>query len=92
MMLRDQYLKSSSPNVDPIHVEQLVQAIGSGMERTCIPNVTSTAEILSALFTTLTRVLRGIKQAEHPEDVMGNRAEISRALEDLLMEFGATRH
>ena len=91
-MLKDQYLRTSSPNVDPIHVEQLVQAIGSGMERMCIPNVTSTAEILSALFTTLTRVLRGIKQSENPEDAIGNKVEISKALEDLLMEFGATRH
>ena len=91
-MLKDEYLRTSSPNVDPIHVEQLVQAMGAGMERTCIPNVTSTAEILSAIFTTLTRVLRGMKHAERPEDAGANRIEISRALEDLLMEFGATRH
>lgn len=91
-MLPQQYLKTNTTNIDPLMVEQLVRAIASGMEHACIPHVTSTAEIVSALFTTITRVLRGIRESEEPEDVSHNREEISRVLDDLMAEFGMIQH
>ena len=82
------------PNADPRMVMHLTQAITGAIEQTCIPDVTSTADILSALFTTLDHILRVTRQEQRPEDQAYNSAEVNRVLTNLMMEFGGspTKH
>jgi hypothetical protein len=77
---------------DPFVVESLVKAIGLSLERATIPDVTTPAEVLSAIFTTLDRTLRAMKHCQHPEDANTNAKEIARVLGDLLVEFGMAVH
>src|SRR5438034_9825581 len=93
-MLSTHYMNAAARDdrVDPLMVEQLIAAIGTGMERACIREVTTPAEILSALFTTLDRCLRGMSKASLAADQVYNRQEIGRVLADMIAELGAVRH
>lgn len=76
-------------------VRQLVAAISSAIEQTYIPEVTTTADLLSALFTSLDHALRVSKQDSDPVDAAWNAKEINRVLLELLVEFGdcgTTKH
>lgn len=77
---------------DPWHVEQLVQAIGTGLQQAAIIDVTTPSEVLSALFTTLERTLWAMKELETPENQERNRVEVARVLQELLLEFGVRAH
>lgn len=76
---------------DPFEVERLVSTISDAMEHTC-SDETAPAEIVSALFTILYRVLRAMQKLELPEDKKHNTDEIRRILMDMLMEFGAAEN
>jgi hypothetical protein len=76
------------PEADPAMVGQLLAAISSAVEQTCIPDVTTTADILSALFTTLDQVLKMAVKDATPEDAAHNAKEISRILMDFMVEYG----
>jgi len=76
------------PVADPAMVLRLMQAISGSIERTSIPEVTTTADILSALFTTLDHALRVAAADSDPEDAEYNANEISRVLMEMLVEFG----
>mgnify|MGYP001585916730 FL=1 len=86
-MLASEYER---PNADPRMVMHLTQAITGAIEQTCIPDVTSTADILSALFTTLDHILRVTQHEQLKEDQMYNSAEINRVLTNMLMQFGGS--
>ena len=77
------------PNADPGMVMQLTQALTLAIDRTCTSE-TTTADILSALFTTLDHILRVTQQEQTKEDQVYNSAEINRVLTDLLFEFGGS--
>ena len=68
-------------------VERLAHAVSQALEDHCVSGTTP-ADILSALFTVLTRMLRVMKRLELPEDKDTNRQQIARVLQDMLIEFG----
>ncbi len=73
-------------------VEELVIGIGKGLEQAVDPNLTTSAEILSAIFTVLSRTLLAMQDMQTPEDKPHNRREIGRVLGDLHALYGATIH
>ena len=82
-----------APIADAAMVSTLVQAIGNALENASIDDVTTTADVLSALFTSLDYALRAAKQNTEPEDSAFNTQEISRVLMQMLVEFGqVTKH
>lgn len=74
---------------DPAMVSRLTQAITLAIETAAIPEVTSTADVISAIFTTLDHTLTVIQNAQSQEDELYNSREISRVLTDMLFKFGA---
>ncbi len=92
MMLSSKYQANDHSDIDPIMVQELVEAMGAAMESACIPNVTSPSEVLSATFTLLGRVLRGIQRSSLPEHRQYNTAQIQGILAELMMEFSGTTH
>lgn len=81
------------PTADPAMVDQLLQAISVAIVRASIPNVTTTADVLSALFTTLDRALTVAQQNVPPDEASYNAIEINRVLCEFLVEYGnVTKH
>ena len=76
-------------SADPVIVEVLVKAMGEALEDASTPE-TTTADLASAAFTILDRVLRGIKNTAPPEDTDHNHKEITRILQTLIDEYGST--
>jgi len=82
----DYVVKEYEP--DPLHVEQLVKAAMSAMENASIPDVTSPADVLSACFTILDRMLNAMSKLQSPEDRAVNVKEIARILDDFKVSHG----
>lgn len=80
--------ESISHRANPEHVEELIQAMGEALNRTVVLHITSQADILSAIFTILNRMLKTAKQMEAPEDAEHNAHEIGCILKEFLLEFG----
>lgn len=76
--------------VDPRMVGHLMQAIALAIDQAKIPEVTTTADILSAIFTTLDHTLRVVQAHQEPGDTVYNAKEIGRVLSELLLEFGSS--
>lgn len=76
------------PTADPKMVADLVDAIGNALNDTYIPDITTAADVLSALFTSLSYALQAAKEDSSAEDQAYNTQEINRVLMDLLVEFG----
>lgn len=74
---------------DPYVVESLTNAAINAMEQTCVSNMVSPAELVSATFTLLDRTLRACRALEEQHDRMSNAKEIKRVLEELMVEFGS---
>lgn len=74
---------------DPVMVEQLVEAMGHALIEAVIADVTTQADLLSALFTMLKRALKEAENCADPASKKRNAQEIGRVLADLLLEFGA---
>ena len=77
-----------NPAADPMMVDKLVDAMGRAVNETIIIDVTTTADILSALFTMLDVALQIARKDTEGEDAAWNAKEISRVLMDFLMEYG----
>jgi hypothetical protein len=77
-----------TPTADPRMVAELVEAIGEALNNTFIPDITTTADVLSALFTSLDYALRAAREDASAEDQAHNTKEINRVLLELLVEFG----
>lgn len=73
---------------DPRMVGHLMQAMTNAIEHATIPHVTTTADLLSAVFTVLDHTLRVVRNNEHQEDQAFNSREIGRVLTEMLLEFG----
>lgn len=78
------------PNADPMMVGKLVEAMGKAVNETIVVDVTTTADILSALFTMLDVALQIARKDTEGEDADWNAKEISRVLMDFLVEYGST--
>jgi hypothetical protein len=79
--------------VDAYHVEQLVHAMHVALEHACVADVTTPADVLSAIFTTLERTLYALQSVESSfEEREHNRKEVANALNDLMMSFGMKTH
>ena len=75
-------------SADPVVVEHIVSNITSAISECIIPNVTTQADVLSAVFTVLQRILRGMQQETDPADQKANARELGRVLTGMLLEFG----
>ena len=75
-------------NADPVMVGHLMQAMTSAMAHASIPDVTTSADVLSAVFTVLDRTLRVVRTNEDPAGYQTNAREIGRVLTQMLLEFG----
>ena len=73
---------------DPRMVNHLMTAMAQAIDQATIPHVTTTADLLSAVFTVLDHTLRVIRDKEHREDQAFNSREIGRVLANMLLEFG----
>lgn len=79
-----------NPTADPAMVSELMAAMTLAIETASIPDVTTTADILSAIFTMLDHTLRVVRHGQSAEDLTYNTREINRVLTDMLFEFGST--
>lgn len=73
---------------DPEMIEAIVKAARTGMSRAVIPDVTTSSEVLSAVFTLLDRTLRSVRSLQTPEERFENAAEINKVLKELLTDHG----
>lgn len=73
---------------DPAMVEALITAAARGMSRAVVPDITTQAEIMSAVFTLLDRTLRSFRKIQDPADRFVAAQQISKALSDLLIDHG----
>ncbi len=69
-------------------VEQLATAAALAMERATIPELTTPAEVLSAVFTLTSRTLAAMRKLQDPQDAAFNAAAIRKVLEELLCDYG----
>ena len=69
-------------------IDAMVKAAHTALERTSVTEITTMSEILSATFTLLDRTLLGVRDVQPDEDRAANAREITRALNDLLMNYG----
>lgn len=77
---------------DPITVESLVKAATNGLAKEVIPNVTTEAEVISAVFTLLDRTLRSLRKLQPPDVRFQNATHINKALKDMLTDHGTVPH
>lgn len=75
---------------NPQMVETLIHAMGVALNKTVVPHVTSTADMLSAVMTVLERMLRAARDLQSAEDQAHNAKEVGNALSALLLEYGAS--
>ena len=73
---------------DPCMVGHLMHAMTSAMAQASIPQVTTSADVLSAVFTMLDRTLRVVRENEDRTVHQTNAREIGRVLTQMLLEFG----
>ncbi len=73
---------------DPEMVEDLVKAALVGLEKSVITDVTTDTEIISAMFTLLDRTLRAMRRLQTPSERFQNAAEINKALQEMLLDYG----
>ena len=81
---------NKSKHADPAMVSQIIQSIGVAVHAAVIPDVTTQADILSAFFTVLHRILRTSQQMESVEEHAVNSREIGKILSSMLLEFGTS--
>lgn len=86
MILKQQDSEHDVP--DYAMVEQLVLAAANAMERATIPNITTAAEVLSAVFTLTSRTLSAMRKLQDPKDATFNANAVRKVLEELLVDFG----
>lgn len=73
---------------DPIVVEGLVSVSMNAMSKAADRGGASPSEVLSAILTLLDRSLRGVRKFQDPSDRFQNAKEISRTLNDMIIEHG----
>lgn len=73
---------------DPDMVDALVKGARLGMRAATVEDITSPSELVTAAFTLLDHVLRGMRQAQAPEERFHNAKEIHRVLSEMLADHG----
>lgn len=73
---------------DPAVVEGLVATSMNAMSKAADRGGASPSEVLSALLTLLDRSLRGVRKFQDASDRFHNAREISRALNEMIVEHG----
>lgn len=73
---------------DPLIVESLVATSMTAMSKAADRGGASPSEVLSALLTLLDRSLRGVRKFQDSADRFKNAKEISRVLNDMIIEHG----
>lgn len=79
-----------NPRADPQMVDRVIRGIGVGIQGSIIPGQTSQADLLSAMFTVMYRMLRNAQDTEEPAAQGKNASEIGQVLADMLLLFGPT--
>lgn len=79
----------SDDDCNPVHVEALIKGASSGMAKVVIPDITTQAEVMSAVFTLLDRTLRSIRKLQTPSERFDTALQIHQALTDLLTDHGS---
>lgn len=69
-----------------------MQTVCQALDDATIDEVTTPADVLSALFTILYRMLKATMALQTPEERPYNVKEIRRVLDDFILEFGSTIH
>ena len=80
---------SKRTHADPVMVDHILKSVGNALTAAMIPHATTPADLLSAIFTILYRLLKTTRESEDAADHEGNAKEIDRILMDLLAEFGS---
>ena len=75
-------------HADPAVVEFIINSVGKVMNQVIVPGVTTQADLLSAIFTILYRMLKTCQELEDPAEKLHNRQEIGAILANMLLEFG----
>ena len=83
-------LQKAQTDYHPAMVESIIQSVSVALDHAVIPNVTSTADVLSAMFTILNRMLRAAQELQSSEEREHNAGEMGRILSTMLLEFGTT--
>lgn len=73
---------------DDTMVETLADAGLRAIQQACIPGVTTPSEVLSASFTILDRILRSVGKMQTTEERLVNSKEISRILQEFIVDHG----
>lgn len=79
---------SSYELADIYMVERLTMAVNCALEQATVPGITTPAEVLSALCTSLTRFLAATQPHMPPEDRELTINEVHGILSQLLIRFG----
>lgn len=78
-------------HADPVMVNHIIKAMALGMQTAIVPGVTTQADLLSAVFTMLYRMLNTSRDKERShEEHEKNSQEIGQILGSLLMNFGSS--
>lgn len=73
---------------DPQMVEALITGAQNGISRAYIPHVTTTSELLTAVFTLLDRTLRAVRTHQTSKQRFDTAAHISGTLNEMLIDHG----
>lgn len=69
-------------------VESLVSAATHGMSKAVVPDLTTSSEVMSAVFTLLDRTLRSIRKLQTSDERFVNAGQIHKALSDMMADHG----
>jgi hypothetical protein len=81
---------SAPVKANPLMVDRLIKGIAVGMNTVLVTGQTTQADLLSAVFTVLYRLLENSQRDEDPGEAEKNAHEIRRVLTDMLMTFGSS--
>ena len=70
------------------HADVLTKAALLSMENSAIAGITTVDDVLCASFMVLDKVLGAHKRLQAPKDASSNAMEISKVLQELLLEYG----
>ena len=70
-------------------VETLISGATRGMAKAVVPDITTTSEVMTAVFTLLDRTLRSIRLGQTSEERFSTALQVHKALTDLLTDHGS---
>lgn len=79
---------TAQDDCDPSMVEALIKGATTGMSKAVVPDITTSSEVLSAVFTFLDRTLRSVRRLQTSDERFHNADQITRALHDMMIDHG----